>query len=152
MDFVEWNKAYSVSNEAMDADHQRLFALINRLHTEFLEQRGRVETAQTIEQLFLYTRSHFAAEEALMQAAGYPGYPAHKLEHENLLSKLTTLDNASRERKSEVGPQVLAFMLKDWLYDHILVMDKAYVACLLKHGSPSGLPDADAGPAAGTSE
>jgi hemerythrin len=152
MAFVEWNSSFSVSNEAMDADHQSLFALVNRLHQEFLEQRGRVETAATIEQLFLHTRHHFAAEEALMQAAGYPEYPAHRQAHETIVSKLTTLANASFGLTSEVGPQLLAYLMKDWLYDHILVMDKAYAACLLEHRSLPSPPDADAGPVAAPSE
>jgi len=129
MAFLDWRSSFSVSNPEMDAHHQRLFRLLNDLHEAILTQRGRVDMGPIIDRLFEHTLNHFAAEEQLMESCGYPDLEAHRQEHERLLERVREMDATYRHPKSgkwEVVPEAFAFLLKDWLMEHILVMDKAY--------------------------
>jgi len=135
MAFLDWRASFSVSNSRMDADHQRLFEIINELHEGILAQRGRVELGPILEELLDYTRRHFSAEELLMETANYPDLAAHKRAHQGLLARVQEMDQAHRQGEREAReavPQAFAFLLKDWLTEHILEMDRAYAPYLAR--------------------
>lgn len=138
MAFVDWNENYTVRNQELDEQHQRLFAIINDLHAAIFAKsgdgkRGRDEIANTLKRLTDYTQIHFATEERLMQACGYSHYPLHKAEHEKLLGKVGELEREFRQAGSNIAPEVLGFLVKDWLSAHILGMDKGYASSLSSH-------------------
>ena len=135
MAFVDWNEKYTVRNQELDEQHQRLFAIVNDLHAAIFARvgdakRGKDEIERTLKRLTDYTQTHFAAEERLMQACGYPHYLAHKSEHEKLLKKVGELGREFHQAESNIAPEVLGFLVKDWLSAHILGMDKGYAPLL----------------------
>jgi hemerythrin-like metal-binding protein len=138
MAFVDWRASFSVSSAELDAHHQRLFEILNDLHEQILARRGRVALGESIEALLSYTQYHFAAEEQVMVTCGFPGYAAHKQEHEKLLTRVQEMDQAFQDpqgNRHEAVPEALAFLLKDWLLDHILVMDKAFAPFVARHNA-----------------
>ena len=76
---------------------------------------------------------HFATEEMLMQSHGYPDYPTHKAEHEQLASKVVDFQNKFLSKEVGLTIEVMEF-LKDWLSKHILASDKKYSPFLNSKG------------------
>jgi len=115
-----WNESYSVGNSEIDQQHQSWFDLANSLP----EKLDRVLIKHTIMDLFTYTRKHFTAEETMMLEIGYPKLDAHKVLHDDLITKLSEIGLESFQ-----GDQsVFAFkkFIYDWIIDHIMRHDKDY--------------------------
>jgi hemerythrin-like metal-binding protein len=98
-----------------------------------LEGRGRTVIDQVLHGMADYTQTHFANEERLMQLHRYPGYEAHKAEHENLTRQVKHLQEEARAGKPVISMEVMRF-LQHWLTDHILGVDKQYSAHLRAAG------------------
>lgn len=112
-----WNEAMSVGMPALDADHRCLIRIINLLE----DAEGRdVERVIDIvmETLDLYCRYHFAREERIMRACGFPSLAFHCGEHKDFRRSI-----AGKVRAS--APELLEH-LKAWLLHHILIQDMAY--------------------------
>lgn len=123
MSFVQWSDDYSVKVRIIDQQHKKLMALVNQMHDGLLAQRGDETLKSVLRGLVAYTEWHFLTEERLMVAHRYPGYKAHKSEHEALAEKVL---NFQSKFDSTDRPRALDVMnfLKEWLIDHILGTDK----------------------------
>jgi hemerythrin len=88
---LEWQERFSVGVPEVDHEHRELIRLINLLH-EALEQGSPAERVRAaLGEVHVAISAHFALEEKDMQAWGYPGYAAHKRDHERLLDELRDL-------------------------------------------------------------
>ncbi len=133
MPVIEWAAAYSVNNEAMDGQHQRLFKAVNELYDSINSATPDARQAlQCIKFLTEYTRTHFADEESLMRDRNYSGLTAHQAEHELVLKQLRGFERliTVATRESFVEDDMILFLLGDWLLDHVLSSDQAYAAVL----------------------
>lgn len=122
---LQWKDDYSVGVEVLDRQHRGLIQLINRLGSD-------ETTADTItrvfEELEAYTKEHFAHEEALMKAADYGDFKAHRQQHkafEQWLSAVRQSSSMGVTSPSLLIETIDAF-LRDWLVNHILSSDMAY--------------------------
>lgn len=133
MAFFDWNAEYSVANAALDAQHQQLFAILNRLHDALTSQSGG-DTPQLqqeiMDSLLGYTRTHFAEEEEMMLKAGYPGYDRHCEAHRRLIEQVEQMGERLEKGDASLREDVFSFLFGDWLLDHILHMDSQYVPYL----------------------
>src|SRR5579864_6490115 len=118
MSLFTWKDAYSVGHPAIDGQHKRLFQFADKLHSAMESGKGRDVLNQTLEDLVLYTKQHFAAEEKLMQQHQYPEYPQHKAEHDALTQKVGKFQQDFAAGKVVLTIELLQF-LKDWLSHHI---------------------------------
>lgn len=121
----EWKPEYNVGVAAMDAQHKKLIAMLNRLSDSMRVGQGRIVQRTIITEMLNYTRTHFAQEELMLQNAGYPGLAAQRAQHAGLLKKL--LDVEQREHSAPLSVELLDF-LQHWLVDHIVGQDKLYGA------------------------
>jgi len=133
MALVTWDQSYSVKVKRCDADHQKLFSLINALHDAMRTCQGSKVIADTVHELETYTKTHFSAEEALLQRAGYPKLAEHHAEHQVFIAKVKEFKDCVARAGAEAPISVLTF-LKDWLSNHILQTDKLYSEHLNSHG------------------
>lgn len=125
MPLFNWSDRYSVGVSMFDNQHKRLIELINELHDAMRAGTARDVLGHTLKGLLDYTRMHFAEEERQMAQYNYPGYAAHKAEHEKLVSKVVELIAKHDAGDNTLTIEVMNF-LKDWLINHILVTDKKY--------------------------
>ena len=88
MALVTWDASYSVNVKSCDAEHQKLFDLINALHEAMSVGKGRTIITGVVRELEKYTQTHFLAEEALMQRAQYPTLNDHRLEHQKFVAQV----------------------------------------------------------------
>jgi hemerythrin len=130
MSLYNWKPSYSVKVKSCDAEHVKLFALINELHEAMQSGKGAQVVEKIVGNLERYTQTHFSAEEALMARSNYPGLPAHRIEHQKFIAKVAGFRNQGMTSQSI---SVLSF-LNDWLTKHILRMDQQYSTHLNANG------------------
>lgn len=121
----EWSDRYSVAVPEMDAQHQALVGILNQLHNAMLASKGRDAIEPILLSLTPYVARHFAAEEKLMQAAGYPEFARHKAEHDKLSAEVSKFQRQYQDGKVALTVPLLHF-LKSWLKDHIVESDSKY--------------------------
>ncbi len=124
--FLPWSEEYSVGNEVVDYDHQRLFDLINQFHAAVRTGQAPQIVKTTLNELADYVREHFDREEEIMTAAKYPDLARHKEMHVRLRRAVEatqmSYDLAARmfDFRSFLG------FLHSWLTNHILVEDRKF--------------------------
>lgn len=133
MAMFEWKDEYSVNIREIDEQHKQLVAMINELHEAMMQQRGQDVLGGLLNNLVSYCNNHFATEERLMEAHGYPDYAPHKTKHKKMTAKVLELNNDLKSGKRNITIEVSQF-LKDWLDKHILGTDKKYAAYLNSKG------------------
>jgi hemerythrin len=122
---LQWTTALSVGVPEIDAQHRELFARIDRLHDAVLH-RDRQEAVRLLGFLREYAVVHFAAEERLMEQAGYLDMARHVAEHRRFTATLREIDvhyrqaGASAELVFRLEQQAVA-----WLRDHVYFTDVA---------------------------
>ncbi|MFZ0800064.1 MAG: bacteriohemerythrin [Terriglobales bacterium] len=128
-----WNNSYSVKVEAMDAQHQQLFAIIRELYAAMRSGHGKEVVGDVLRRLIDYTVKHFTAEEALMEKHGYPGLAQHRAEHKALTDKVLAFKKGFEAGTVSVSLELMTFLQK-WLTDHIQTVDQKYGDFLNAHG------------------
>jgi len=127
MEEIIWQETFSVGIPEMDAQHQKLIAMINNLIAEQKNVTAPETIADLLTGMMDYTREHFRAEEYLMAEYGYEEKDRHVKLHEEFIRK--TLEFCSA---TGIGPNILSVALLEylqkWLIDHILKEDMQYKA------------------------
>jgi hemerythrin-like metal-binding protein len=132
MSIAQWSARLETGISFVDAQHQQLFDAVNRLGEAFQEPGMASQVGRLLDDLMDQTVAHFRAEEACMQAHGYPGFAAHAGEHTRLLRELQRFQDAV-EAGQGLPPGTMAF-LAEWLNHHIHESDMAYAPFLKAHG------------------
>jgi hemerythrin len=133
MALISWSDALAVNIKELDDQHKCLIELVNKLHDSMKAGQGNAVIGPILSDLLSYTSFHFATEEKYFQQYGYPEFPRHKREHDELTQKTKALNASYRQGKLTITLDVMTF-LKDWLSNHILVSDKKYSSFLGSRG------------------
>ncbi len=129
MPLIEWTDELSVGIKVIDAQHKVLVKFINDLDQAQKEKREHKELAFIIDGLVDYTIRHFQYEEYQFKKHGYGDSDEHKKEHEALTQTVLGFKEQFDKGDLSFGPSIMDF-LKEWLVDHIMKTDKAYVPTL----------------------
>ncbi len=121
----------------MDGEHGRQVRLLRALQESFLFS-DQERALELVDQLDDYTNMHFLLEETLMIRRAYPGYQAHRQEHDHLIEELRRLRSAITSGGQAEG-STEADAIEQWLFRHIETFDRA-LATYLAH--PSGQSEA----------
>ncbi|MGQ9655754.1 MAG: bacteriohemerythrin [Thermodesulfobacteriota bacterium] len=133
MAFFEWKDDYAVGVRVMDQQHKRLVGLVDELHQAMRAGKGSEGARKVLKGLVDYTMTHFRTEEEFMEKHSYPGFLAHKREHDDLTVQAKDL-LAQSERGKLTVPIEAGKFLKDWLATHILGTDKKLGKYLVAKG------------------
>lgn len=123
---LAWDTSYSVGSAALDAQHKKLLALCNALAdcADDASPQADSKFHEVLNELAVYSRVHFTAEEKLLVRCNYPLLEKHKKEHakfnELIAEKLVAAVDGTLEK---VG---LHRFLVDWWAEHILIKDMHY--------------------------
>lgn len=138
---TETLQAMSIDGGVIDDDHRRLVDIINTFIVGTAEGAEGTYLARSLETLAEYTHSHFAREEQLQAAVGFPYHQAHKQSHQDLLASLAGFERVLAARpEAERARNELCAMLKRWLFDHVGKQDarmRPYVEAM--RGPATGL-------------
>ena len=123
---IEWDPTLEVGVEAIDEQHKELFRRLDRLLQAMQTHQGTVEVGRLIDYLGEYVVTHFGQEESVMRDRAYPGYAAHKAEHEVFLKDFQML----RAEYLSSGPNAVITIrvtsrVTAWLREHIYRIDRA---------------------------
>lgn len=121
---ITWSESLAIGVEEIDEQHRQLIARFDRLLRACETGKGVEELKPLIGFLDDYVIKHFGDEEHLQRLHSYPGYSAHKLEHNSFVDRLHTL-------KEEVELDGVALhhvvetnhLLLKWLIHHISTVD-----------------------------
>ena len=139
-----WTQKIETGIEVLDDQHRHYFSLVN----DCLSLAGNVSSTKQVspeklsERLgFLrrYAVEHFATEQRIMKAAGYPGYQAHFEEHMYFLQRVGELDRELREEGfSDKLARELQFQVLDWFIRHIQTEDMDVAGFLNQEAEQTG--------------
>jgi len=123
-----WRDEMKTGNEEIDRQHIDLLCKVDDLLQAAKAKRGEEEIARLLWFLKRYVRKHFRDEEKLQLTHGFPGYQAHKLEHDGFFRDVKRLEG----RFAAEGPRTILIvnaiqMMCNWLNNHFHKMDKDLV-------------------------
>ena len=127
-DFIVWGDKYSIGNYAFDTHHMIIASILNKLYKELkdesMKEKSEVESYFAL--LNRYIEIHFQAEESYMKEINYKDIKAHMKLHQDFKEILEefkkSLSNSNKKNVYE-----LFKILKDWLINHELKVDKLLV-------------------------
>ena len=118
-----WRESLSLDVKAIDDDHKKLIALLNRLHFTVLAGDDKEAVGGVLWELLQYTIRHFRREEMLMRLSGYPDYERHQRLHQALTQRVRQYYDTFASTPSRLNANKLYEFLADWLVVHITKED-----------------------------
>jgi len=130
---IDWDTRFKLNISLIDRQHHKLVQLTNSLHNACLESPETANRSfiETVREAVNYVRFHFSTEEKLMRLIDFPGYTAHKKEHENFIKEVLTHTEKFNQTKFLV-PNRFVLFLKEWILSHIAVCDKEMADSIIK--------------------
>ncbi len=121
---IVWSDSFSVGINAIDEDHQKLLALLNRCINAMETEDRKEEIRAILVELLDYARTHFRREEAVMEACAYQGLDGHRQMHVLLVNDVKK--QYWQLIQGELNLDKMVAFLSNWLVDHIQNKDMAY--------------------------
>jgi hemerythrin len=143
-DMVVWDEKYATGIQLIDSQHKELFSLTNELFRACTGKDEELKDVfkETIGRMVEYVRSHFGAEQELLQRIEYPDYQEHKKQHDMLIHDILEAVNAYSKGEKFVPNQFVRTM-RDWILSHIAFTDRLYVSYIAARKKNGLLSDKD---------
>ena len=133
MAFIEWSDDFKLGFAEIDTQHRWLVEATNALHEELMKgEPSDEEVSSLLNFLVDYTLTHFVTEELLFEWHHFPQADAHTEEHQAFVR--TVKEWMQRHKSGESLDREILDFLKQWLIQHIMKSDKAYVPFLKAKG------------------
>lgn len=123
---LKWTKEYSVNNEIIDAQHQKLFDIVNTLSRAISAGEGVDSLLLTLEEMSKYAWMHFRTEEDLLFKSNYQSLDDHKRLHEAFKLELMRMTREALQKQTIQQVAEVHQYLSEWLYHHVLQEDLQY--------------------------
>ena len=129
--YFVWKENMAVDHGIIDNDHRHLIDIMDGIMILVANKAPQGAVIAMMGALQDFARKHFAREEELQQASGYPGFAEHRQVHAQLLGDLeayiANLSNVScseltEEQCKERMHEMKRFLTR-WLIAHILGED-----------------------------
>ncbi|KJY81988.1 chemotaxis protein [Vibrio galatheae] len=122
---MEWNDQLDIGLDEINRQHRALLHLINELYHLLKHNYGLSSIKRVVQGLIDYTANHFSYEETLFQQIEYTQTKQHMDSHHHLVQQVLAFQRRV-EQGEDIGDELMGF-LKNWLSNHIMKEDKAYV-------------------------
>jgi hemerythrin-like metal-binding protein len=133
MALLVWDEKYSVNVAEIDAQHKRLFEMINNLFHALEESKAQEQLEPILKGFIDYAGYHFATEEKYFHEFNYPQTDEHIRAHNMYTAKIQELMKKSAGDKTSVSVELMDFV-EDWLIQHVTGMDQLYSKFFNDHG------------------
>lgn len=120
MALFRWREGMRVGVSRIDADHQHLIVLLNRLHYLSLAGADGVATATVIDALIACLDGHFQIERAMMANAGALGLDRHRRAYQAFFERLLEYRTQHREQPERFDVGAFYDFIADWLLMHVM--------------------------------
>jgi hemerythrin len=134
MPLITWTSDNSVGVKEFDAQHQKIFFLVNNLYDLMTQSKAQTEIDKVLSELADYAKYHFQAEEKYFAMFNYEGKDGHVLQHEAYKEKIGRFIDESKKEEGVVLSYDILDFLEDWWLNHINIEDKKYTQCFNSHG------------------
>jgi hemerythrin len=134
MPIAIWTPSLETGYPKIDAQHKRLFEMINDLHHGVIKGDVQEILGTTLKRLVAYTINHFEMEEDLMASTKYPKLSRHRPKHAELMRKVKKLAESYDAGEISAASSV-SKLLGEWLIDHIHQEDTELAKWVKEHGS-----------------
>ncbi len=124
MKWISWGEKQITGHADMDNGHKHLVELINQLADAMENNKPKEVCSNMLEQFIGEIRTHFQAEEQLMDQRRYPKAKEHKDLHALLLKDVLAF-KASYDSGDNAEFTTLLVILDIWLNRDIMGADKA---------------------------
>lgn len=123
---IQWHESLTIGIKDIDNQHKELISRFDQLLKACEKEKGVTELKRLLDFLDEYAVKHFSDEEALQRKHNYPGYEAHRREHESFVVNLRKM-RAEIDREGAGVYHVIETnnMLIKWLIEHISSSDGA---------------------------
>ena len=122
-----WDDKLLTGIKAIDDEHKKLFFIFNNLLRESNGEKSVAVISSVISELVDYTTTHFEREEAYMEEWGYTDLRRHKEQHVKLANAVNQIAENYENDPESTNLEEFATFLIDWLSNHILKTDMAYI-------------------------
>jgi len=119
---LKWTNGLSVSESRIDKEHQLYFELLNHICVESEKGGSKEKLTRLLNELTLFIRFHFMAEENLMIDSSYDDYDNHRAAHIYCMESLKTKMFDFRDDNIKAG--VILDFATEWFLMHISSHDK----------------------------
>lgn len=122
----EWKDTYSIGIETIDDQHKGLLEIGNRLedmNISDLKEDNYIEILVILNELLIYSRDHFQAEEAYMASINYPHLDQHCIRHNKFIDYVASIDIQDESINQELIIKDLFVFIEKWIINHILKDD-----------------------------
>jgi len=137
MSLITWNDDLCMRLPEIDRQHKKLVGMINQLDMESRAGKGKDVISEILDELIIYSATHFRMEEKYFDQFGYADSDVHKQEHAALAEKVEAfaaeLNAADEGARGAVIAELMNFLAIWWKY-HILDTDMKYAALFREHG------------------
>lgn len=133
-----WKKDFELGIPSIDAQHQELFRIANKVYSILKEQDFNQdyfdEIMDIVNELRDYTIYHFKAEETLFEKYNYTDSQSHKKEHEKFIAFLNNVDYSQIDQEQKEFLEKLLKEIASWVMKHIISTDFMYKDFLIQLG------------------
>lgn len=126
MNIPVWDASMSVGIAEMDDDHRVLLGLISEFSEASYDPDAYAALSSYLDALDLYTASHLAREERMLEAVAYPDLARHRLSHDEFRGQCEAFKRQLEDDAEALEPAEVERYLVDWWTRHILGEDMAY--------------------------
>lgn len=132
MAIITWKPSYSVGIRLVDAQHKKLFSILNELQAGVAES-DLSKLEGIIFELKAYVQFHFGEEEKYFNKFKYQGAASHIEQHQLYTEKINDLHAKLLKGETGVAAEAVDF-LSGWILNHVNIVDKQYTACFRENG------------------
>jgi hemerythrin-like metal-binding protein len=129
----KWEEKFSTGIQSIDNQHKEIFNYLNKLLEAMKIGQADKVILQILTALERYSKIHFQKEEFFFDRFNYASAKEHIAQHQFFIQKVADLKNDLKQGHFTLSIELLNF-LKDWIENHILIVDKDYSDCFLKNG------------------
>jgi hemerythrin len=121
---LTWRDSYKLDIAPLDADHQEMVRLINRL----ADAGDPMPLPRRLDDLIAHLRRHFKVEQAFLQQIDYPAADRHTREHAIQMAEFVDLSRHLVHSTARVLDQSELAAIKHWFFNHVVAEDKRFAA------------------------
>jgi hemerythrin len=125
-DLVQWGPALELGISEIDAQHRSLVNLANKLHSALMKGKAEGEARSAVAELFAYSATHFADEEAYFVRYNVPNLDEHVAAHAAFVARAIEFEERLASGDPAQTAEMLGF-LKAWIKRHIGREDRELV-------------------------
>ncbi len=128
---LKFKDEYRVNHHAIDKQHEQLFLMAGEIINLHLQNRDQSLIIKKLRSLYTGLEEHFAFEESVMEACGYPEKQVHHNLHQDLLVRTARFLARYEAEVISLG-DLYGFLHGAILQQHFLKDDKKF--CDYLHG------------------